>query len=536
MWVDVIGALVVLAVLGFVWRFLIGSHAERAHRARALKWRIRLRLHPGRGYASFAELAVRWGKLAAVNHGRRARPDLGLWARLRGPATDYAVRLGRTWYSRRCFARMEDQTLMLAPQRVGKTGILADRIIDHPGAVLCTSSRSDLYDMTAGDRAARGPISVFNPMNVGDVRSTFGWNPLDGCENPAVASQRAEAFIGRLLEGDMAFWQKKAIVGLAALLHAAALSPGATIGDVYGWANRHGDQMAEEILTRAGAAGLPLLATIKELRLATKAADSIRGTISEALTFVTVPSVFAAVNPLPGYGLDPVAFARECGTIYMVAPGGDAGPIAPLFRAFTAHVQYTATLAGSRWRYRKLVPPVLLALDELHANPVPLPSWLADGAGKGMLVAAVVHDYGQLEELYGPAGARTVWGTTGTKLFFGGIHADDTLEKVSRLCGRVRVGHGEHARDVEVAPVDFLRMLPDTRALVLRMNLSPVVVKVRPVWKRWDRRLWRHAPAAPLPLSGPWATSAELTDIEPVDSPAPAAPRPPQRLRRAAGE
>ena len=117
-----------------------------------------------------------------------------------------------------------------------------------------------------------------------------------------------------------------------------------------------------------------------------------------------------------------------------MAPGGSA--TAPLFRAFTSYVQYEATLAGTRWAHKKLIPPLLLALDELHANPVPLPSWLADSAGKGVQIAAVVHDVGQLEELYGVAGARTVWGTTGTKIFFGGIHSDETLEKVWKLAAR----------------------------------------------------------------------------------------------------
>ena len=230
--------------------------------------------------------------------------------------------------------------------------------------------------------------------------------------------------------------------------------------------------------------------------MTTKTADSVRATITEALSWVTIPSVIEAVTPAPGFDLDPVDFARRCGTIYLIAPGGSA--TAPLFRAFTAYVQYEATLAGTRWAHKKLIPPLLLALDELHANPVPLPSWLADSAGKGVQIAAVVHDVGQLEELYGVAGARTVWGTTGTKIFFGGIHSDETLEKVCKLCGKVRHGSGETARGRGGA-----RRFPAHPSHHARIDLAhesdPCVVKVRPVWKRWDRRLWRHAPV-PWPL------------------------------------
>ena len=69
-------------------------------------------------------------------------------------ATAYAVRLGRAQYFRRSYARMEDQILVLAPQRTGKSGLIADRILSHPGPVLATSTRPDLYKITAGARAA----------------------------------------------------------------------------------------------------------------------------------------------------------------------------------------------------------------------------------------------------------------------------------------------------------------------------------------------------------------------------------------------
>ncbi len=35
------------------------------NRIRAMRWRIRLYLHPGPGFASPAELVLRWGRLAA---------------------------------------------------------------------------------------------------------------------------------------------------------------------------------------------------------------------------------------------------------------------------------------------------------------------------------------------------------------------------------------------------------------------------------------------------------------------------------------
>ena len=150
---------VVFAVL--FYRAVLGRRAQARRRVRALRWRTRLRLRPGPGYASLFELVFRWGRLAALHHGGRARPGLGFWRRMfLSCATAYAVRLGRAQYCRRVYARMEDQILVLAPQRTGKSGLIADQILGHPGPVLATSTRPDLYNITAGSRAQRGPIST----------------------------------------------------------------------------------------------------------------------------------------------------------------------------------------------------------------------------------------------------------------------------------------------------------------------------------------------------------------------------------------
>ncbi len=110
------------------------------NRIRAIRWRIRLRLHPGPGFASIGELWFRWSRHAAISHGARARPGLRFRHRLRAHTTDYAVRLGRGQWFRRAYARMEDQVLVMAAQRTGKSGIVADRILDHPARVLVAST------------------------------------------------------------------------------------------------------------------------------------------------------------------------------------------------------------------------------------------------------------------------------------------------------------------------------------------------------------------------------------------------------------
>ena len=113
---------------------------------------------PGmRAWPSSCSAGAAWPPLS---HGRRARPSLRWWQRLVIPATAYSIRLGRAQYCRRVYARMEDQVLILAPQRTGKSGVIADRILSHPGAVLATSTRPDLYKLTAAARARRAARST----------------------------------------------------------------------------------------------------------------------------------------------------------------------------------------------------------------------------------------------------------------------------------------------------------------------------------------------------------------------------------------
>jgi hypothetical protein len=186
---------------------------------------------------------------------------------------------------------------------------------------------------------------------------------------------------------------------------------------------------------------------------------------------------------------DAASFTRDRGTLYMIAPAGIGTLVAPLFRAFVDYVHREAGLAGSQMPAGKLDPPLLLALDEVPVIvPVPLDVWLADSAGKGILIAAVCHGTGQLRERWGQHGAETIWATTGTKIFLPGIQDAATLRDISELCGTVPVPHGDDVADAAVVPPAFIRTLPTWRALVISMNRSPVVVKFRPVWKRLRHR------------------------------------------------
>ena len=515
--------LVIIAAAALWYRLVLGRSAQTRRRVRALRSRTRLRFRPGPGYASLAELVFRWGRLAALRHGRRARPGLRLRYRLIRPATDYAVRLGRAQYFRRMYARMEDQCLILAPQRTGKSGVIADRLLDHPGPAITTSTRPDLYRLTAGARSRRGPVDVWNPQRVGGLPSTFAWSILEPCRDLVMARRIAGWLTGAITgqggHGNIEWFEKKGDVALACLLWAAATG-GYTVTDVFNWAQLWGHEHALRVLADHPDSTPQMLAVVKRMLAENRTAGSVRDTIELSLAWTVIPQLAEAVTPEPGRGFDVGRFLDQDGTLYLIASGDEDSPVTPLFRTFVSYVHYAAGLAGSNTGAGRLDPPLWLGLDEVTTIcPIDLPVMLADSAGKGILITAVAHGISQLAERWGEYGAKTVWACCGTKILLGGISDPGTLEDVSQLCGSVAIGDDDNAT-VRVVPPELVRSLPDWRALVLRMNLSPVIVKIRPAWKRHGGRGGRRAVMVPHPVIPPLSAAdtvpaPDLSEIGP---------------------
>ena len=368
---------------------------------------------------------------------RRPRPARArFWPGVFRCATAYAVRLGRAQYGRRAYARMEDQQLILAPQRTGKSGIIADRLLDHPGPAIVTSTRVDLYELTAAARSRLGPLYVFNPQDVGGLPSTFAFDLLAPCRDLVMAKRMAGWFTGAIVaentnHGNLEWFEKKGDVALMALLYAAAIG-GYTITDVYRWVQLDGHENALLVLGRQPGNEL-LIALLTRMFAENKTAGSVRETIDLSLAWAVIPALAAAVTPRPGEAFDLGEFIADNGTLYLIAAGDEDSPLAPLFRAFTSWAHWEAGLIGSTTPARRLDPPLWLGLDEVtQICPIDLPRMLADSAGKGVLMTAVAHGTSQLEDRYGEAGAKTVWNCCGTKVILGGISDADTLEDISR--------------------------------------------------------------------------------------------------------
>ena len=491
---------------------------------RRMKWKTLLRLRPNMGFASLPEVWFRWGRVGALHFGRRARPGMKFWRRLFGRTTGYAHRLGRGQYFRRLYASLEHQVLRFAPPRKGKTGHISDRVMDHRGAAVVHETRPDTFFATAGHRALLGPIQTFNPDLLGGIPSTFKWAMTAGCADPMEAFYRAAGLVGAVANhGEMLWWSEKARGVLAAAVHAAGLPSdqavtaaqalgagfqaatlaGADMTAVWEWA--YGDNALINSVQGHPGASQTLFGSLTELNRPGKTADSIRITMSKSLEWLAVPQLRDMVTGPDARPFDVPRFLDSRGTIYLISPGDEDSPSGPLFRCFTDYLHRGAKRHALLQPGRRLDPGVLFALDELHKCPVNLPGWLADSAGFGIQLDAVVHSTGQLTEKYGPEGFNTVWSTTGVKMFYGGIHDGETLKKVSLLCGTMPGGEvGENP----CAPVEYVARLPRWRVLIINDDLCPAVAKFRPVWRRTRHRLGLHARPPHLGSVIPPATAA----------------------------
>lgn len=364
---------------------------------------------------------------------RPSLAELGCWARWRLPVVEVAIELCRSgWIT--VWSPVEDVVMIFGGPRTGKTGWLAGRIIDAPGAVLVTSTRTDLYELCAPLRAKRGPVFVFNPVGLAGVASTITFDPLTGCTDPVTAAERATDMVAAVSRagGDQEFWNAQARRVLAALLHAAALG-GKSMPDVAGWV-ADSDRAAREmpiLLRRSGVAAFEqdlsqFLSTNERTR------TSITSTVMPALGWLTHPD--AAKAAAPGQGFDVERLLAERATVFLL--GAEETQTGALVCALAGHIAREARRLAATSRKGRLDPNLILALDEAALiSPVPLESRTADMGGRGVTIIAAFQSRAQLLARWGERNTATILNNCGAVMVFGGTRDRDDLLFWSTLAG-----------------------------------------------------------------------------------------------------
>jgi hypothetical protein len=491
--IALVGAAVVGAV---VWHRWLRTSAT------VNRWGARARRKSG--VASSVDIFFRGSGRAMRRKATTVRPSLagvGRLRRRRVAVTELAVRLCRVG-AQLVWSTIENVVLVFGGPRMGKSAWLASRIIDAPGAVVATSTRTDLVSLTAQVRQARGPIYVFNPVGLGggDYNSTITFDPLTGCTNPVTATERAADMVAATVHhgsggGDRAFWESQARRVLAALLHAAALGELA-MRDVLDWVSQPDaarDQLTS-VLRRSPEPGFveeigQFLATNDRTR------SSITSTIMPALSWLTSPAAVRAATGAHPFDVAELLGSRS--TVYLL--GAEETHTAPLVCALTGHIAREARRIAAHQRSGRLDPPLTMALDEAALiAPIPLDRWSADMGGRGVCIIAAFQSRAQLIDRYGDARAATTINNAGAKVLFGGTGDRDDLQYWSTLAGerdepvisRDLSGRGvtRTERRVPVLSPAQLAQLPPHKVVVYNSGLPPVIGRADRAWRRPDVR------------------------------------------------
>lgn len=381
--------------------------------------------------------------------------------------------------------------LVVGPTQSGKTtGLAIPAILGWDGPVVATSVKADLVCATAAARAAKGPVTIYDPLAVcGFPRAS--WSPLAAASTWAGARRVAASLCsvqrdsGRSPE-DAAFWGALAEKLLAPMLFAAARD-GRSMRDVVAWIDaREVDEVLDAV---EGAGDLDVLRSARasfgreERQLA-----SVYATAEAAIAAYGDPLVDAAesecridVKRLGAGGSD---------TCYLVAPAHEQERLRPVFVALMREIfDETFNLASRKGR---LDPPLLVVLDEA-ANIAPvsnLDGLASTAASHGIQLVTVWQDFAQIAARYG-ARAATVVNNHRAKLVFPGVTDPDTLDQFSRLIGERSVETESVTTDAaglvsatlaederRLASAADLRTLAAGEAILLYGRIPPIRVVV----------------------------------------------------------
>jgi len=495
--VFAVGLVLLVAAVGFGLHRLKSSSGS----VRWLAWRNRR----NQGVASFWAILTTASAFAVRRRARVLLPSLRelSWFR-RGavPIRAFATPLARVGLLQ-VWSPVEDVTLRVGGPRTGKSGELAGRILDAPGAVIATSTRTDLIDLTAGLRAELGPILVFNPAGVGDLNSTITFDPLAGCVDPVTAATRAADLLAGASSpgnegGDREFWASQARRVLATFLHAAALAD-ANLRDVVRWLTDPRSTAGEvrKVLLRSPEPAFELDA-LQFAETNERTQSSIASTIMPALGWLTDATAVAASTG--GTGFDVAELLESRGTVYML--GAEDARTAPLVTALTGHIAREARRIAGGMPGGRLDPPLALVLDEAALIcPVPLDEWSADMGGRNVTIHIAVQSRAQLRAKWGDTGAAAILNNTATLLVYGGTKDTDDLNTYSTLTGEryekvptwdadgnTRTHTYQRVPVLTPAQISQLRF---GRVLILRRGMAPAIGRTRMAWTRRDVRTYR---------------------------------------------
>jgi type IV secretion system protein VirD4 len=396
--------------------------------------------------------------------------------------------LGRTGRQGRQMlaAEIEVQPMVVAPPRAGKSsGFVVPWLLDHDGPALVLSTKRDVYDASAGRRASRGRVWVYDPF--GDEASA-PFTPLIPARTWSGAIRAGEA-LASAAHPDQAnaaneFWDKEAASMLAPLLHACALR-GVEMSELVRWLDARHFNDALAALKHAGADA---------------AADQLEG-VGRRDERNRETTVMSALNLLRAYRhpqlnggrgaeISPAAFLDgQANTIYVVAAGHDQEILRPVILALLAAVYETAVV---RAREQGPMQPRLFMLMDEAANIAPvrnLASWLSQCGDHGIVIATIWQSIAQIDQRYGRAARDSICAASTAQIFIPPLADPTSVGYLTELLGEEPVANasgrmGSQSLTVsqqKAGPPPWLRQIGRGRAILIYRDLPPAIVSA-PGW------------------------------------------------------
>ncbi|WP_083459571.1 type IV secretory system conjugative DNA transfer family protein [Jiangella muralis] len=493
---GVVAAIVIAATVAgaWLWRRAFGTSQNRSRALEAMP-----------GVATARQVRAVAGARMIRAHGPRLRPSL------RAPEPpDIGFCLGRS-HRIPVWITVEDSVLVIGPSRSGKgLHLVIPSVLDAPGAVVSTSTRTDVLAATLTARSRIGPVAVFDPQHLArGIDAGMRWNPVRGCEDPQTAMIRARGLaagsnIGKGVE-NADFWAGQTEAVIRTLLHAAALDDlGAR--DLYRWSlDPVAAMQAHRILTTHNDAASGWAETLEAAATAdARTRDSIWLGVRQAFAGLADPRVLDALTPRPGEReFDPIAFVRDGGALFLLGTAAGAGGVGTLVAALIEDLLETARQLAAASPGARLDPPLALVLDEI-ANLAPLPSLptlVSEGGGSGIATTVVLQTMAQARHAFGEHTASTIWDASVVKILPGGAASAADLRDISALIGDrddetvavTRGRDGDTTRQVSYRRIPILdpgqlRTLRFGQAVVLLRSAPPIALSMQP----WTRRPDAH--------------------------------------------
>ena len=409
-----------------------------------------------------------------------------------------------------CYSSCELSIGIVGPPRSGKgQGLVIPMILNAPGAVVTTSTKTDNLAVTMITRAKRGQVTILDPEGLASgVTSELRWSPSRGCEDPTTAMRRARSLCAGVAEGatDSGLWLRETEIVVQNLLHAAALE-GRTASDLHAWSSSAPNSREVVRILAESLAAAPRWNQDLDGKVTSEERHRaiLWSFVSTVFAPLADPKVVAQLTPEPGREFGPLKFLQGNGTLYLLGTASGTMVMENFVAALIQDIVDVAYHEASASAGGRLDPPLALLLDEAANYPLKsLGGLMSTGGGNGITTVAVVQSLEQLRAQFGDRTAQAIWDSTNVKVIFGGSSSVDDLRDVSQLIGDRDVSESsttshdgggrsvsKSARQRPVLDPAMIRSIPMGYALVLPRSAKPIMLTLKPWTKRKDARKLR---------------------------------------------